>query len=130
MGNLTQEQANDLANNFLVLAEEAGKFRINKKNKLTPLENQKLADWQWQIINYGEDIIALSVTLVMEDVQLSLTKIEQVTTQIKGTIETLKDIQKGIGIVAATVSLGAAILSKQPLAITESIAGLIDTIEN
>jgi len=130
MGYLTQDQANDLANNFLILAEEAGKFRINKKNKLTPLESQKLADWQWQIINFGEDIIALSVTLVMEDVQISLAKIDQITVQIKSTIQTLKDIQKGIGIVAATVSLGAAILSKQPLAITDSIAGLIDTIEN
>jgi hypothetical protein len=130
MGNLTEEQANDLANNFLVLAEETGKFRINKKNKLTPLENQKLADWQWQIINFGEDFIALSVTLVMEDVQNSLAKIDQITVQIKGTIQTLKDIQKGIGIVAATVSLGTSILSKQPLAIADSIAGLIDLFEN
>jgi hypothetical protein len=126
VANLTEKQALDLAGDFLVLSHEIGQFRINNREVIEPSDNLKLANWQWLILNTGEDIVAYSTTLVMDDVLSTLSLIEKVTSQIKDTIQTMKDIQKGINIAAGIVTLGSSILSGNPLVITESINGLLD----
>lgn len=127
MAKLTSKQANDLANNFLGLAQAIGDFRYNNWNSLSKTDNQRLGNLQWSILNNGEDILTLSTTLVMDDVQTSLTQINNVTTQIKGTIGTLQNVQKGINVAAAIVTLGAAIISKNPQAIVDAISGVVST---
>ena len=127
MANLTSQQANNLANNFLGLAQAIGDFRYENWNTLSKSENQKLGNFQWSILNCSEDILALSTTLVMKDVGISLKQINEVTIQIKGTIENLKNIQKGIDLAASIVTLGGAIISKNPQTIADSIAGVVDT---
>ena len=127
MAKLTSQQANNLANNFLGLAQAIGDFRYNNWNSLSKAENQRLGNFQWSILNNGEDILALSTVLVMDDVQTSLTQINNVTTQIKGTISTLQNVQKGINLAAAIVTLGAAIISKNPQSIVDAISGVVDT---
>jgi hypothetical protein len=55
-----------------------------------------------------------------------LSAIKAVTGKIKATLERLDDIQQGIDTAAAMVTLGAAIISKNPLAIGGAIKGLVD----
>lgn len=126
MANLTADQANELAHNFLKLAQGIGDFRIANRHRLSPGDNQSLANWQWSIMNYGEDILAFSTTLVMNDVQSSLKIINDTTVQIKETIQHLENIQKGINVAAAVVTLGASIISKNPKAIADAIGGIVD----
>jgi hypothetical protein len=125
MATLTAKQANDLGKDFLALAQAIGDFRYDNWNTLSKEDNQRLSDFQWSILNYGEDILALSVILVMDDVEASLTKINTISSKIKGTIQVLKNIQKGIDVAAAIVTLGAAIISKSPKVIADSIDGLV-----
>lgn len=125
MAKLTSQQASELANNFLGLAQAIGDFRFNNWDTLTKTENQKLGDLQWSILNFGEDILALSTTLVMDDVQDSLAQINDITEQIKGTIDNLKKVQKVIDVSAAIVTLGGAIISKNPKGVADSIKGVI-----
>ena len=125
MAKLTSQQANDLANNFLALAQAIGDFRYNNWKSLSKQQNQKLGSLQWSILNYGEDVLAFSTTLVMNDVQTSLAQINAITTQIKGTIHSLKNIQKGIGLAAAVVTLGAAVISKNPESVGKAINGVV-----
>ena len=127
MAKLTSQQVNDLANNFLGLAQAIGDFRYEKWNTLSKSENQKLGNFQWSILNYGEDVLALSTSLVMDDVEASLQEINNVTTEIKGTIKDLQNIQKGINVAASIVTLGAAIIGKNPKSIIDSISGVVKT---
>lgn len=127
MAKLTSKQANELANNFLGLAQAIGDFRYNNWTKLSKDENQRLGNFQWSILNNGEDILALSTTLVMDDVQDSLSQINDVTMQIKGSIDKLENVQKGIDIAAAIVTLGSSIISKNPKSVVKAIKGVIDT---
>jgi len=60
----------------------------------------------------------------MDDVSTSLASIKTITGQIKSTLGTLKDIQKGIDITAVIVMLGAAIISQSPIAIAGAIQEL------
>ncbi len=96
MAQLTAEQATQLANHFLGLAQAIGDFRYANWETLSQEENKKLATSQAAILKSGEDIFALSATLIMTDVQTSLLQIKSLTQQIKSTITHLKDIQKAI----------------------------------
>ena len=127
MAELTATQANALANNFLGLAQAIGDFRYDNWNELSQPQNQQLSNLQWSILNYGEDILALSTTLVMDDVQTSLDKINNITVEIKTTIHQLKNIQKAINVAAAIVTLGGAVISKSPSAIGSALQGMIDS---
>ncbi len=127
MAKLTSQQANRLANDFLGLAQAIGDFRYKNWDKFSKAKNKQLGDLQWSILNDGEDILALSTTLVMDEAAQSLEQIHQITREINKGITQLQDIQKGIDLAAAIVTLGAAILSKQPAAITGAISGVVDT---
>ena len=124
---LSAQQANDLANNFLGLAQAIGDFRYHHRDSLSSAENQKLGRLQWSILKYGEDILALSTSLVMEDAAESISQIKQVTTRIKGSIQKLQNVQKGIDIAASIVTLGAAIVSKNPPSIITAINDVVET---
>jgi hypothetical protein len=127
MAKLTAQQANELANNFLAVAQAIGDYRYRNFDTLTKQQNQKIRDLHWSILNYADDLYTLSATLVMNNVQTSLTSIGAVTTQIHTTYKTLQNVQKAINVAASVVTLGASILSKNPQAIADSISGLVDT---
>ena len=128
MENLTAQEANDLGKIFLALAQSIGDFRYSNWDNLSELQKQKLSSHQWSILNSAEDIFAKSATLVMDDVKGSLIKIKNVTDKINTTLKTLKNIQKGIDIAAAAVTLGAAIISENPQAIIGALNGLVNTV--
>lgn len=127
MSKLTSVQANALANDFLGLAQAIGDFRYDNWNTLSKPQNQQLSNLQWSILNYGEDILALSTTLVMDDVQTSLDKINGITVEIRSTIQLLKNIQKAINVAAAIVTLGGAVISKDPASVNTALQGMIDS---
>jgi hypothetical protein len=130
MATLTSQQATDLANDFLALARAVGDFRYRNWYALSKEEKQELAALKASIMKSGEDILALSASLVMDDVQTSLDQIKNLTSQIKGTIENLHNIQKGINVAAAIVTLGTAIISRNPRSIIEAINGVADTLNS
>ena len=125
MAHLTSLQVNDLANQFLALAQSIGDLRYCYWNDLSKEEHQILANHHWSALYYGEDILALSTDLVMDDVSDSLAMIRELTGQIKSTLGTASDIQEGISISAAIVALGAAITSENPLTVEGAIEDLV-----
>lgn len=126
MAKLSSPQATNLANNFLGLARAIGDFIYENSNTLSKADNKRLESLHWSILNYSEDILALSTALVMDDIETSLLQLDDVTTQIKGTIKNLRDIQKGINVAAAIVTLGAAIINENPQIIGQSLRGVVD----
>jgi hypothetical protein len=78
-------------------------------------------------LRFGEDILALATTLVMDDVVDSLEKINTITTEISGTIKTLNNIQKGLNVAAAVLILGVAIMNRDPKGIGNSIKDVYET---
>jgi hypothetical protein len=124
MANLTSKQANRLAEEFYLLALSIGDFRYENWDTLSLEENKKLSGIQAEILRTGEDILALSTTLVMDEVGETLEKITSITSDIKGTISSLRAIQKGMDTAAAILALGSSILRRDPGAIGNSLKGL------
>lgn len=127
MAQITAKQAKDLASDFLGLAQAIGDFRYNHWDDLSTEENQQLAKMQWSILNYGEDILAISSTLVFNDVSNTLTKIDSITNEIRQSVDKLENIQKAINIGSIIVALGGAIISRRPQAILDHLQELSDT---
>jgi hypothetical protein len=121
MAQMTSEQANALANNFLGLAQAIGDYRYAHWNALSKDDNQQLGSLQWSTLNYGEDILAFSTTLVMDDVNSALKQINGLTLQIKSTIQKLQNVGKAIKVATAIVTLGAAVMSADPEAINNAL---------
>ena len=129
MENLTSAQAAELAKNFLGLAQSMGNYRFTNWKKLTKAQNQELSDKQWSILNAGEDMLALSTTLLINEAGETLKQIRQVTSDIDKTILQIKKIQKVINIGTAVVQLAAVIIGKQPLAIPGAIDDSIKAVK-
>lgn len=130
MTNLTSEQVNQLANQFLAISNEIEKFLEINESTLSDQEKQKLDDLEIAILNDANKLFSLSASLVMSDVQTSLATINKVTSSIKSTYKTLQDIQKAINVATAVVTLTSAIISQNPQAIVTSTTGLADAWNN
>lgn len=129
MDSLTSEQANQLSNNFLGIAQAVGDYRFDNWKNLSEEENKQIGAFQWSLLNYAEDILAFSATLVLDEVSESLNKIQTVTEEIQHTLRKLKNIQKVINIAGASITLGAAIISKDKKAIGEAITHIVECVK-
>lgn len=130
MAQLTSQQANELANNYLIMAKTVGDYWYQNFDSLPKPESQKIQDLHLEVLKYANDFFTLSANLVMDDVQLSLSSIGEVTNQMKSTYNTLKDFGKAINIAAAVVTLGESILNKNPKDFASSLGTLFDTLQS
>lgn len=126
MATLTSQQANELANYFLAMAEAVGDYRYQNFDSLSAQENKEIKDSLEFIRKCANELFTLSATLVMDDAQNSLSAIKEVTNQMKSTYKTLQDVQKAINIAASIVTLGKAILGKSPQQIADATGKLAD----
>jgi len=126
MATLTSQQANELANYFLAMAEAVGDYRYQNFDSLSVPENKEIKDSLNFIRKSADELFTLSATLVMDDVETSLSAIREVTNQMKSTYKTLQDVQNAINIAASIVTLGKAILGKNPQQIGDATGKLVD----
>ena len=64
MPTLTSQEGNELAMYFLGLAQAIGDYKFDNWNSLSDAEKDTLGKFQRSILNAGEDLLALSTTLV------------------------------------------------------------------
>ena len=124
MATLTAQQANELSTHFLTIAEAIGAYRYQHFDNLLKAENQQIKDLHTAILNYADQLYTLSATLVIDDVEAALYTIAAVTTEIKSTYKILQNVQKAINVAAASVTLGEAILSRDPKEVIKAVKGL------
>lgn len=129
MAKLTSKQVNELANNFLALAQAIGDYRYKNYDYLTDNENKTLRELHRRILNYSDDLYTISASLVMDDIDDSLTILDSITKKIMKSYKSLKDVQKAINIATNVVTLGASIFSLSPQAIVDSMGNLKKSIE-
>ena len=125
MAALTSKQLTELANDFLGMAQAVGDYRYQNVNTLTRSQNKQLSDLHWNILNYADDLFTASAIFVMDDAQDALGKIKTISVEMTVTYKQLTKVQKAIDVASAAATLGAAIFSKNPIAIVGSISGLI-----
>ncbi|PUZ27782.1 hypothetical protein GA0116948_10699 [Chitinophaga costaii] len=126
MASLTAKQLTELANDFLGMAQSVGDYRYLHFGKLTKAQNKQFSDLHWSLLNYADDLFTQSATLVMDDVENALAQIKTISQEMTVSYKQLTKVQKAIDIATAAVTLGAAIFSKNPLAIIDAADALIN----
>lgn len=121
MPDLTSAQAKELARQFLSLGQSVNNYRIENWEKQTTKERKSLSDLHWQITNYVDDFVSLSTTLVLEDAEADLKKLQSVTKDIEKSIRKIETVQKVVNIAAAVVAVAAAIVAKNPKTIAKEM---------
>ena len=125
MANLTAEQANELANNFLSVGTEVIKYRQANAGKLSEAETTELTKIHKAILDLADYFFTASALLVMDDVSDSLKTIRETTADINKTYKNLKNVQKAINVAGSVVVLGTAIVKQDPAAIGTAIGEVV-----
>ncbi len=125
---LSSEEAFQLSKSFRELSVSLGDYRFANWSKLSDKEKRACEDAEWSLLNASADIRTAAVGLVLEETELSFSRLQQTTAEAKKTIKRLEDIRKAINIATAAVSLAGAIISRDPSAIGKTAKGLYEAI--
>ena len=126
MPQLTSQEADALANRFLGLAQALGDYRHSHWNQLSKSENLSLGELQSALLNASDEMTYEATSLIIDDVHDSLVKIDEVSNDIRHSINNIEKVQKVIYIATSLVALGAAIVNKDPESIEASIQQLVN----
>lgn len=127
MAQLDFQQVHDLADNFLAMAKAIGEYRYNNPG-IPDEQDQKINESLKSVLKYATDFYTLSAIIIIADTDVtnSLSTISDITAQIKETYAKLQKVQKAIDVATSIVSLGAALFSKDPKAVADSINNLVN----
>jgi phosphomevalonate kinase len=117
---LTAQEAFDLSKQFRDFAIALGNYRFANWQSLTSTQKRDIEDEEWSLINASSDMITKAVGLALDESKSSIKLINKSVRKAKRSIKKLKKVSQIITIAAATVGLGAAIVSKDPGSIAKN----------
>jgi hypothetical protein len=128
MPELTQEQADQLADDALNLKMAVNAFRNQWFQTLTPGQRDGL---QALFVTLGDDVDHLTVVatkLTLVGLQETLRHLREVTNGVNQAVAHLADWRKAITIATALVDLGTAIASGDPSRVLSAVEGTVKSV--
>jgi len=117
---ITAEQARELGDRFLTLATELSNYCL-ESNNLTDSERTEIQAQTLVLLRHASDLTAVAISTTLEDLENSLAHTAQVTEQMRQAIVQLNRPKQAIRIAAAAITLAAAVLTFNPVAIAGAI---------
>lgn len=128
MAKLTATQARELARKFLDASTAVGNYRFDNWAKLTKEQRSQLEADAWDLLNFSTSFTTSAVGIALDDVEASAQALVEATEAAKRAIERINNVKQAIGIAAALIQLGGAIVSKDPGAIAKALGGVKDAV--
>jgi len=129
MPDLTQEQADQLADDTLALRIAVNKFRGRFFDTLTPEQRDGLLSLSLRLGDEVDHLTAVATRLTLAKVQEAIGHIREITGQVNEAAAHLSDLSKMITIAASLVDLGAAIASENPGAVMLALRNTASTVK-
>ncbi len=130
MGKLKAGQVHEIADHFLDIGRAIGDYRYSHIKDLQDPLNNVLKDLYWSVLNTADSLYTTSATLVIDDVEKSMVTISNISSEMQKTYKSLIGIQEAIDCATGILTLGVAILNKDPEAIKLAMGELIDKADN
>jgi len=111
MPELSSDQAYQLASQFHEMSVAVGDYRFGHWDELSAAQRKRLEDLQWTLMNYSSDFTAQAISLVVDDLQGTLSKIRGAILQANKVINNIEVVSRVLVIAASAAVLGAAIMS-------------------
>ena len=121
----TSETSN-IANLYTDWAAAILNYRKINFDSLTDFTRKNLLESAMTLLDEVDEQNTSDATELSEDVQMALDRTVEVTDEIKKTYNTLANIEKGIAIATAVVTLGQVIIKKDPSDINNALNDLLD----
>jgi len=125
MENLNSEQVKKLADDFMKMANALGNYRYEHFEDLSSEENLKFKELHSLTLSKTTELYTKAAVLVMEDVQISLDKIETITVETQELYMKLNNVQHILDRATSVLTLATSIISLDVKAIGASLTGLI-----
>ena len=118
-------QAADIGDMLYQVTQSLENFRDSQTipDDQAPGLNQSIT----QISQASQYMYDHSAAMVLDDIQASLTQLNDITTQINANIKSLQNVQKGINVAVSVVSVCSAIIELSPDKVASSVGDLINT---
>jgi hypothetical protein len=129
MAELTQEQARTLADGFFAASRSVGDFRLDHFTEIPDAEQVQLRSLQQALVQQSIDLTAAAIRITLDDLKPTLARIGEVTKQVNEAVEKLTEVRQVIGIATSFVSLGAAIVTGNPVAIAAALGNTVTAVE-
>lgn len=133
MVNPDTQQVFEISDNFMELADVLKTYINRNKLFLKDDERNALIDKQIELLRIAGEINIFGVLLVFEDVKAVIDQLNDITNEVKKTVNQALIVQDAIELAASLVGIGTAILSKDPKMIVENTAKaviIVREIEN
>lgn len=130
MENLNSEQASVLAQNYLSLAKVLNDFRFDNWTSLSDSNKDQLEKMSKTLLDQGQDMLAQSSLLVLNDIDQDLKLILEVTNNMQSTLTKIDKINKSILLVGCLLNLGSAVISRDLNNIPDRLKQLYDSYKS
>jgi hypothetical protein len=129
MEQLNAQQLMEIAKQLKVIARAINNFQIDNWGGLTREQFNSLNKTERDILLSVQDILAQSVIVLAENSTSLIQSVTDLSNKIDHKLKQINNINKAIKIATASVFLVSAIISQNPAAITMSIQGVVDSLE-
>ena len=121
---LTKEQYFAIADSLAQASSLVLELRIRTRGTLSPDEQARLESYEQHLDQMVALFRAFGITLIAEGAEQARGDIETAIARGKQQLKRIADVKAAISAAARLVDLGAAILSRDPFAISEAAASL------
>ncbi|MGK5027323.1 hypothetical protein [Janthinobacterium sp. RB2R34] len=121
---LTKEETYAIADSLAQASSLILELRIHQRASLSEEEQVLLEKHEDHLDMLVSLFRAYGIYLITEDARQASRELEQAIAKGKARLKRITDIKAGIDTAAKLVDLGAAILSRDPVALVEAAAGL------
>ena len=129
MEKLNSQQLIEIAKQLKVVARSINDFQIDNWDNLSTEEFNQLNKTERDLLLTVQDLIAQSVVVLALNSEELITKIKEATSKIETSLKQIENINKAIEIATASVFIASAIISQNPSAISLSLQGLAEVLE-
>ena len=129
MVNPETQQVFMLSDYFGSLANSIGEYIDFNKGNMGVEERNRLYDAEIDLARMAGEINMIGVNLVFEDVNDMLNQLEVITEGVKKAVKKALAVQDAINIATSLVTIGTAIVSKDPKAILQSTGDFAKTLK-
>jgi hypothetical protein len=126
---VTQSQARDLARKYLELSHTLGQYRFDHWDDLAPEQRKEMEDREWSLQNLSSDMTTMAVGIDLDDLAGDLKVLQDASDKARAALTDLHAAGSLLVVAAKMVTLGGAIISRDPSAIASAAGGLVEAVK-
>jgi hypothetical protein len=116
MGKLTKNQLTQLGDSYLRYAQAIGNYRINNYGRMSTLMRTRSREYYNSLNDYSNSFYLAGTNYIIDEAEASIVQMKDVAQGLDKAIAKVEKVHTAVKTIGAAVQLGAAIISKQPIA--------------